>query len=83
MLLTKRTNVLLDESDYATLLIYRQKEGKTLGELIRDAVRKVYKAPKKKLTVNEMALNKIAKITTGLDFSGIDYKELISDGRKY
>lgn len=82
MLLTRRTNVLLDEESYAVLSMYSQDEGKTLGELIRTAINKTYKA-KKILNVNEKAYRMINRATKGLNFSGIDYKELINYGRKY
>ncbi len=82
MLLTRRTNVLLDEENYATLLMYSKDRGETIGELIRKAIKKTYKA-KKTLTANEKAYRAIRKITKGMDFSGIDYKALIEYGRKY
>ena len=82
MLLTRRTNVLLDEANYATLLMYSQERGETIGELIRNAIKKTYKA-KKTLTANEKAYRAIRRITKGMDFSGIDYKALIEYGRKY
>jgi len=82
MLLTRRTNVLLDEASYATLLMYSQENGKTIGEVIRDSLRKTIKV-KKVLNANEKAYRMIRKATTGLNFSGIDYKELINYGRKY
>lgn len=82
MLLTRRTNVLLDEANYATLLMYSQERSETIGELIRKAIKKTYKA-KKMLNVNEDAYRMIRRATKGLSFSGIDYKELINYGRKY
>ncbi len=82
MLLTRRTNVLLDEESYAILSMCSQNEGKTLGELIRAAINKTYKA-KKILNVNEKAYRMINKATKGLSFSGIDYKALINYGRKH
>ncbi len=81
MLLNRRTNVLFDEIDYTTLVRISKKEGKTIGELVRQAVRKTYKT-RKKLTDNEKAFRIIKKVTRGLDFSGINYKELINNGRK-
>lgn len=83
MLLTKRTNVLFDEYDYATLASLSRKKNKTIGELVRLAVKKTYKINKGALTANEKAFRKIKSITKGLDFSGIDYKVLVNYGRKY
>ena len=82
MLLTRRTNVLFDETDYATLLMYSQERGKTIGELVRNAVKKTYKV-KKTLNSNEKAFRMIGKAIKGLNFSGVDYKDLINYGRKY
>lgn len=81
-MLTKRTNVLLTEEDYTMISILAKNSGKTMGELIRHALKKTYKK-RRGLTANEKAFKEIAKITKGLDFSGIDYKELINYGRKY
>lgn len=81
-MLTRRTNVLFDEADYATLLMFSRERNKTIGELVRQAVKKTYKV-KKTLTANEKAYRMIEKATKGLDFSGIDYKALINYGRKY
>jgi len=81
-MLTRRTNVLFDEADYVTLLMYSRERNKTIGELVRQAVKKTYKV-KKTLTANEQAYRMIEKATKGLDFSGIDYKALINYGRKY
>ncbi|MDP3994901.1 MAG: hypothetical protein Q8P91_03655 [bacterium] len=81
-MLTRRTNVLFDEADYANLLMHSRERNKTIGELVRQAVKKTYKV-KKTLTENEKAYRMIEKATKGLDFSGIDYKALINYGRKY
>ncbi len=82
-MLTRRTNVLLAEEDYLRLSVLAKEANKTMGELIRHAVKKTYKYKKDALTANEKAYRMIDKATKGLDFSGIDYKELINYGRKY
>lgn len=81
-MLAKRTNVLLDEYDHAMLVELASQSNKTIGELIRYAVKKTYKS-KKNLSANEKAFRMIRLATKGLNFSGIDYKALINDGRKY
>ncbi len=81
-MLTKRTNVLFTEDDYLMLSELAKESKKTIGEVVRHAVRKTYKA-KKTLSANEKAFRMIEKATKGLDFSGIDYKALIEYGRKY
>lgn len=82
MLLTRRTNVLFSEEDYLMLSKLTKNSNKTIGELVRHAVKKTYRH-KKELTANEKVFRKIAKITKGIDFSGIDYKALVNYGRKY
>ena len=82
MLLTRRTNVLLSEADYAMLSALARNSNKTMGELLRHAVKKTYKV-KKGLTSTQKAFKEIRKITRGMDFSGMDYRALINDGRKY
>ena len=47
-MLTRRTNVLFTEEDYQMLKNLSKKTGKTIGELIRYAVWKVYGLGKKK-----------------------------------
>jgi len=83
MKLTRRTNVLLSESDYLTMKSISFKKGKTMGELIRQAILAKYIKKggynKKRLGVFE----ELEKITKGMNFSGIDYKALVEDGRKY
>ncbi|PIP57720.1 hypothetical protein COX03_01590, partial [Candidatus Woesebacteria bacterium CG22_combo_CG10-13_8_21_14_all_39_10] len=43
-MLTRRTNVLLEEEDYLTLVYLSRREDKTIGELIRSAIVKTYKS---------------------------------------
>lgn len=91
MLLTKRTNVLLDETDHATLLMYSRLEGKTLGEVIRDSLKKTIKTKiRKKLSSDSNNIDKdlIKRIKAGWKLLinpeiPMDYRSLIEDGRKY
>jgi predicted HTH domain antitoxin len=39
----KRTNIMLTENQYKTIKAYARKEGKTLGNMVRDALDVVYK----------------------------------------
>jgi predicted HTH domain antitoxin len=39
----KRTNIMLTENQHKTLKAYARKEGKTLGNMVRDALDVVYK----------------------------------------
>lgn len=81
-MLTRRTNVLFTEEDYLMLSRLSTESKKTVGELVRHAVKKTYKS-KKKMTNTKKAFIEIRKLTKGMDFSGIDYKALINYGRKY
>lgn len=83
-MLTRRTNVLFDEADYATLLFMSREKNKTIGELVRHAVKKTYKV--KKIDNREKILLK--KIKEGWKFLKnpeipVDYKALVEYGRKY
>lgn len=83
MNLTRRTNVLLTESDYILLKSVSKEHGKTIGELIREAIWSKYVKRagynKKRLSV----FKELANITAGMNFSNIDYKALIENGRRY
>lgn len=81
-MLTRRTNVLLSEIDYLTLSRLAADKGKTMGELIRQAIEKTYKISKKKDSVAR-ALNRINQLGKKVNTKNIDYKELINYGRKY
>jgi len=82
MYLIKRTNVLLSDDDHALLSSIVKKEGKTMGQLIREAIKKTYYA-KNQRTVQNISL----KIEKGWKLllnpkENINYKELIEYGRK-
>lgn len=83
-MLTRRTNVLLEEEDYLTLVYLSMQEDKTIGELVRHAVKKTYKV--KNIDNREKILLK--KIKEGWKFLKnpeipVDYKALVEYGRKY
>ena len=54
---------------------------KTMGELIRNAVRKTYKVEEKGSF--EKSLERIRKLTKNVNTQGIDYRALVTEGRKY
>ena len=90
MLLTRRTNVLFDETDYATLFMYSQSKGKTMGEVIRDSLKKTIKTKINKniSTKNYIDNDLIKRIKAGWKLLlnpeiPMDYRALIEDGRKY
>lgn len=82
MHLIKRTNVLLSEDDHSLLSSMVKKEGKTMGQLIRDAIKKTYYS---KNSGSELNISK--EIEKGWKLllhpeKSLNYKELIEDGRK-
>lgn len=79
-MLTQRTNVLLSEPDYKMLKELSKKHNKSVGELIRQAVIKIYK-PKKKS--NAQLLKEIRTLGKKANTKGINYRELVEYGRKY
>lgn len=72
----------MSDEDYLTLNFLIKKEGKTMGELIRYAIRKTYKS-KRKLNANEKAFREIERLVRDVDTSGLNYRELINYGRRY
>lgn len=82
MQLKRRTNLLLSEEDYRLLSSIATKKEKTMGQLIREAIRKTYfsmkRAEKQKISEEvkkgwKLLLNPQKKL---------DYKGLIDYGRK-
>jgi len=85
MLLTRRTNVLFDEADYATLLLMSREENKTIGELVRQAVKKTLKTKVKKNRINrglEASIKSCWKLLKHPEIP-VDYKAWVENGRKY
>ena len=86
-MLTQRTNVLFSPFEYNELVALTAKSGQTMGELIRQAVRKTYKikvaATQKKANSFQVTMRRIRKLTRNVDMSGIDYRDLVIEGRKY
>lgn len=78
----KRTNVLLSEDDHLLLTSLVKKEGKTMGQLIRYAIKKTYHSKKSAREMNiESEIKKGWKLLLNPGKS-VNYKELIEDGRK-
>ena len=80
-MLTHRTNVLLSPEEYRALSMLSRENKKTMGELIRNAVRKTYKVEEKGSF--EKSLERIRKLTKNVNTQGIDYRALVTEGRKY
>lgn len=78
MLLTQRTNLLLNESDYARLKDLSKKNNRSVGELIRFAIKKTFVGD---MSVSSI-LKRIDKLSKNANTKGINYKQLVEDGRK-
>ncbi len=85
-MLTQRTNVLFSPYEYSELLALTAKSGQTMGELIRQAVRKTYKikAPvQKKAGSFQETMRRIRQLTRDVNMSGVNYRDLVIEGRRY
>ena len=84
-MLTRRTNVLFEEEDYIMLSGLAKDSNKTIGELVRHAVKKTFKFKAKDTKINKEL---VARIKRGWKFLKhpeipVDYKALVENGRKY
>lgn len=80
-MLTHRTNVLLSPDEHCLLLALSREHGKTMGELIRHAVKKTYKVKSK--DVFEQSLARIRLLTKNVKINKSEYRSLVVEGRKY
>lgn len=80
-MLTHRTNVLLSPDEYETLMALSKEHNKTMGELIRQAVRKTYKVKSSDSFAKSLA--RIRKITKGIKVTRKELREWVVAGRKY
>jgi len=86
-MLTKRTNVLLEESDHQLLLRLARQHGKTIGQLIRHAVKTTYRS-KPEETNQQQIKRRITRLKQAWTLLSnpkipLNYRELIDYGRKY
>ena len=79
MLLTQRTNILLNEADYKMLKELSKKNSQTVGELIRHAITKTYQESRPS---RAQLFKKFKELAKKVDLGGLDYKELRDYGRK-
>lgn len=80
-LLTHRTNVLFSSDEYGLLVSLSKERKKTLGELVRHAVKKTY-AGKARDSFGA-SLARIRQMTKGVKIKKSDYRALVTAGRKY
>ena len=82
-MLTKRTNILFDERVFRYLAALAVKEGRSVGELIRLAVVRVYFDNEKEMG-KQKAFKEVMKLKKGLGrISTRQIRELIAYGRRY
>lgn len=80
--LTRRTNVLFTPDEHGALVALARESNQTMGELIRNAVKKTYKIKPKKDTFAQ-SLARIRKLTKGVKVSRRELREWVMAGRKY
>ena len=81
-MLTKRTNILFDESLWRQLVKLSEAKKTSVGALIREAVEEKYQE-KVDLERRRQVIENILKIRPKPVKGKIDYKALINAGRKY
>lgn len=81
-MLNKRTNVLLNETDYLTLSRIAKKRETTLSALIRYALKQTFNLAREDNSRAQL-LSRIEILTSQADTRDINYRQLIANGRKY
>lgn len=84
-MLNRRAHILFEEEEFNLLELLADEKGQSVGELVRQAVQKVYVEPKaKELSDREKAFAALKKLQQQTRQKGrVDYKALIEYGRKY
>ena len=81
-MLTKRTNILFDEEQFAYLAALASKNNTSVGDLVRKAVVKVYYQEPHDKRID--AYNKILALRKGIKkITNKEIREFINYGRKY
>lgn len=81
--IVKRTQIYLTDEQHALLRRRRRASGRTVSELIREAIDAAY-VPKRELTLEEKLriLDETAGAWKGRDFTGEEYVERLRSGRR-
>jgi len=84
-MLTKRTNLLFEEELWQLLAAKAEEEELSVGELVRQAVKKIYVEPGDEvLKERKQAFKALIKLQQKTKQKGrVDYKALIEYGRKH
>lgn len=80
-MLTHRTNVLFSAEEHAALTRISKANKKTMGELIRHAVKQTYKISGKDSFL--ASLERVRELTGGVKVSKSEMRDWIKMGRKY
>ena len=82
-MLAKRTNILLEKTDYRLLKALAKKQSVSVGQLIREAITKTYKnSADIECAQREQLASSLRKLWQRTKAEKIDYKRLIENGRK-
>jgi len=81
-MLNRRTNILLNEADYMALNQLAKSKDKTVGELIRTAIKSFYKLDHSESSI-EKILRDTKRLAKKINLKNFDYKEMVNYGRKY
>lgn len=81
-MLNKRTNILFDQLTWGVLKQTSQARDTSISELIRLAVKKMY-LEQERGNERQQLLAEIKALAKNVDLTGISYKELINDGRRF
>lgn len=79
-MLAKRTNILFDEELWFKLLTLAEIQKSSVGKLVRTAVKDSYFSGSDRSLLAK-TVNEIRRVRKTM--KGINYKELINEGRKY
>lgn len=84
-MLTTRVQTLFEKEDYRILKETAAERDSSVGELLRFAAKRLYIEPKIKAQSNrQKVVEEIRKLQQEVGVSrGINYRELIEDGRKW
>lgn len=81
-MLTRRTNLLLAETDYLILAGISQQTGRTMGDLARSAIREKYGIDDI-ANQRRLVFKNIAALGKKVNTRNINYRDLINHGRKH
>ena len=78
-----RTTITLEKDVHKRLKREALEKDLSLNDLLRNRVLSSLEEDKKTIAKRKKALKRIRELTKDIDFSGLDYKELVNYGRKY